>query len=110
MVIVEHRVGLWLDHVDRVIVLGRERLIAEGTPQSLFSDPELTAALIGCGIWVPSGPEAPAEERAHPTAEAAAGSATPATGGDALLRAENLAVSRPRAKRSEERRGGEEGR
>src|SRR5699024_11045828 len=98
MVIVEHRVGLWLDHVDRVIVLGREGLIAEGTPHSLFSDPGRTAALIGCGIWVPSGPDAPAEERAHPTAEAAAGSAASATEGDALLRAENLAVSRPRAK------------
>src|SRR5699024_5320282 len=58
MVVVEHRVGLWLDHVDRVIVLGRECLVAEGSPQSVFSDPGLTAALIGCGIWVPTGPNA----------------------------------------------------
>ncbi|QUL78134.1 ABC transporter ATP-binding protein [Brevibacterium sp. SMBL_HHYL_HB1] len=98
MVVVEHRVGLWLDHVDRVIVLGREGLVAEGSPQSVFSDPGLTAALIGCGIWVPTGPNAPAEERAHPTAEAAPGSGTDDEEGEVLLRAESLAVSRPRAK------------
>src|SRR5699024_12380661 len=91
-------VGLWLDHVDRVIGLGREGLVAGGSPQSVFSAPGLTAALIGCGIWRPTGPNAPAEERAHPTAEAAPGSGTDDEEGGVLLRAASLAVSRPRAK------------
>ena len=50
MVVVEHRVGLWLDHVDRVIVLGRGGLVAEGPPQTVFSDPQLTSVLIDCEI------------------------------------------------------------
>src|SRR5699024_12443856 len=91
MVVVEHRVGLWLDHVDRVIVLGREGLVAEGPPQSVFSDPGLTAALIGCGIWVPTGPNAPAEERGHPTAAAAPGAGTGGEEGEGAPRAATLA-------------------
>lgn len=63
MIIVEHRVELWLDHVDIVIVLGRDGLIVQGSPRRVFGDPALAGMLHECGIWVPESPEAGAERR-----------------------------------------------
>lgn len=52
LVVVEHRVALWADVVDRVIVLGPAGgVLADGAPDAVFAGhaAELTAA----GVWVP---------------------------------------------------------
>ncbi|WP_029144924.1 ABC transporter ATP-binding protein [Microbacterium luticocti] len=80
LVVVEHRVGLWAAHMDRVIVLGEHGLLADGTPDDVFARHahELTAA----GVWVPG------TEPWH--------SPRPRRAGDApvLLQARDLAVGR----------------
>jgi energy-coupling factor transporter ATP-binding protein EcfA2 len=90
MVIVEHRVELWLDHVDRVIVLGRSGIVAQGSPRRVFGDPNLTETLIDCGIWVPgrtfTGSGHLADDQALSADRLGAG----------LLRTERLSVARPR--------------
>jgi energy-coupling factor transport system ATP-binding protein len=80
LVIVEHRVGLWAEHMDRVVVLGEEGLIADGAPGDVFAryEHELTAA----GVWVPHA--APWRSSRAPHTE----------GGAALLHAQDLAVGR----------------
>lgn len=56
LVVVEHRIDVWLPVVDRVIVLGSGGVIADGTPDAVLSarGPELAAA----GVWVPGIPPA----------------------------------------------------
>lgn len=64
MVLVEHRAEPWIDMIDRVIVLGAENdmepgrdgerritVMADGTPDDVFRDPNLDFAQLG--IWVP---------------------------------------------------------
>ncbi|MBT2516080.1 ATP-binding cassette domain-containing protein [Streptomyces sp. ISL-90] len=53
LVVIEHRVSVWLPVVDRVVVLGQGgRLIADGRPADVLSDRggELRAA----GVWLPT--------------------------------------------------------
>ena len=79
LVIVEHRVGVWLDLIDRVIVLGSSGgVIADGPPARVFADrgDELAAQ----GVWVP-GVALPVEPR-----ETAPGS------GEVILRGVDLTV------------------
>jgi len=55
LVIVEHRVDVWLDLIDRVIVLGATgAVIADGPPESVFA--ERGAELTAQGVWVPGVP------------------------------------------------------
>ncbi|GAA1923774.1 ATP-binding cassette domain-containing protein [Microbacterium aoyamense] len=79
LVVVEHRVSLWADHVDRVIVLGETGVLADGAPDAVFAshERELTAA----GVWVPGVP--PAFAAADRTGS-----------GDLLLGARDLGVGR----------------
>lgn len=84
MVIVEHRVDLWLDHVDTVIVLGPDGLLAQGPPRRVFGDPELAEALVECGIWVPGR-----------TTTSAAPLLSP---GEVVLSTKQLDIARSRAK------------
>ncbi|MFG6444928.1 ABC transporter ATP-binding protein [Microbacterium sp. P07] len=58
LVVVEHRVALWADAVDRVIVLGESRgdgtgggIIADGPPAAVFR--EHGRSLTESGVWVP---------------------------------------------------------
>lgn len=62
MVLVEHRTEVWLDIVDRVVVLGANRLssdnqllktevVADGSPKEVFTDDSVDLAQLG--IWVP---------------------------------------------------------
>ena len=68
MILVEHRAGPWMDMIDRVIVLGlgevegstgvsdpaayrKTVIMADGSPEEVFTDPELDLASLG--IWVP---------------------------------------------------------
>lgn len=94
MIIVEHRVGLWLDHVDHVIVLGREGVVAQGPPRRVFGDPELSQVLVECGIWVP---EAAGPQVSSPGVPSGA-EALPRTNGEVVLTTERLGVARPGAK------------
>lgn len=81
LVVVEHRVEVWLPLVTRVIVLGAGGVIADGAPEAVLGarGPELAAA----GVWVPGiRPAAPP--------------ATVAAPGDTLITARGLAVERVR--------------
>ncbi len=52
LVVVEHRVSIWADLVDRVIVLnGRGGVLADGSPERVFA--EQSESLATAGIWVP---------------------------------------------------------
>jgi len=55
-VVVEHRLGPWLDLVDRVVVLGPEGdIVADGPPLVVLAD--RGAELAAMGIWVPGQPD-----------------------------------------------------
>lgn len=84
LVVVEHRVDVWLDLVDRVVVLsGDGRLIADGAPAEVIA--ARRAELAAAGVWVPGVPlEVPGA-----TDAAADGSAT-------ILSARGLSIGRPR--------------
>ena len=83
LVVIEHRIDVWLPLVDRVIVLGPSGestvVLADGTPEAVLGarGEELAAA----GVWVPG----------HPPAFPPAPSAPP---GEELLEARELVVSR----------------
>lgn len=79
MLIVEHRLPVWIDHVDRVVVLGPGGVIADGAPDDIIGSAELRPTLEEAGLWLPDA-ELPA-----PYAPSV---------GDVLLRAEGLGVQR----------------
>jgi energy-coupling factor transport system ATP-binding protein len=55
LVVVEHRVDVWIDLVDRVVVLGIDgRLIADGAPSDVLERHRDT--LLAAGVWVPGVP------------------------------------------------------
>lgn len=87
LVVVEHRVGTWIDHVDRVVVLDPAGgLIDDGAPAEVLA--RSGALLAEAGVWVPGlVPRAPlsADEDPDP------GAVLP---GPVLLRARDLAVTR----------------
>jgi energy-coupling factor transporter ATP-binding protein EcfA2 len=51
LVVVEHRVATWQGAVDRVVVLGREGVLADGPVQAVLE--AQGAALAAAGVWVP---------------------------------------------------------
>ncbi len=81
LVVVEHRVDVWLPVVDRVVVLGDGGVLADGPPAAVLG--VAGAALARAGVWVPGVPPP------HPPAPRVAP-------GDVLLRADRLAVARVR--------------
>ena len=92
LVVVEHRVAVWKDLVDRIVVLQPgsstdSAVLLDGPPDQVLS--QARSMLIAAGVWVPG--------YVPPTRLRAAGSA-PGTG-DLLLAAEELAVSRERVRR-----------
>lgn len=84
LVVVEHRVDVWLDVVDRVVVLGADgRMIADGDPNHVIA--ARGAELAAAGVWVPGVPlDVPR------VTDAAAADSAP------MLAARGLAVGRPR--------------
>lgn len=89
LVVVEHRVSVWKDLVDRIVVLqpgsaSASAILLDGPPDQVLA--EARAMLIGAGVWVPGY---------LPDTR----SRTSAGSGDLLLAAENLAVSRERPRR-----------
>lgn len=79
LVVVEHRVEVWLPLVSRVIVVGEGGLVADGPPAAVLG--REGAALAARGVWVPGIPP----PRPLPPARAP---------GSVLLSARRLAVQR----------------
>ena len=67
LVVVEHRVAVWQDLVDRVIVLGTDGLIADGSPTEVLD--RRGADLAARGIWVPGHPPVRPVRRPRPAAQ-----------------------------------------
>src|SRR4051794_13106938 len=79
LIVVEHRLDVWLPLITRVIVLGDGGVVADGTPDQVLS--ASGADLAAAGVWVPGHPPAlPAPPRTEP--------------GLTLLAAHDLAVAR----------------
>lgn len=88
LIVVEHRIDVWLPLVDRVIVLGAGGVLADGTPEAVLGDSagNRRAELADAGVWVPGIPPAAPPPPAHGP-------------GEALLSARDLAVERVRGTR-----------
>lgn len=82
LVVVEHRVQVWADVVDRIIVLGAGGgVLADGSPASVLGQETPHGQLRGAGVWIPGGPPVLPAWR-------------PPAPGQELLRTRGLAVSR----------------
>lgn len=85
LLVVEHRVSIWAPHMDRIIVLGEGGTIThDGVPDTVLT--EARQELIDAGVWVPNY-----VPRAPQNGDIAGGDVA---GGEALLRAENLSITR----------------
>jgi energy-coupling factor transport system ATP-binding protein len=83
LVVVEHRVDVWLPVVSRVIVLGQGGVVADGSPDDVLG--RQGRALAAGGVWVPGIPPAfPSPPRAAP--------------GEPLLGSDRLVLGRVRGK------------
>lgn len=54
-VVVEHRIGPWLPHCDRVVVLERGQVVADATPTVFIA--EHSARMLDAGVWIPGAPD-----------------------------------------------------
>lgn len=110
LVVVEHRVSVWKDLVDRIVVLQPgsatdSAVLIDGPPDQVLAQARdmLTAA----GVWVPgyvppTRARGGTRETGHPGAAGALAGTAQGAGpaGQLLLAAEDLAVSRERPRRS----------
>ncbi|WP_262851046.1 ABC transporter ATP-binding protein [Mumia quercus] len=64
LVVVEHRLAPWLDHVDRVVVLGRDGEVVADTDPATFAA-TMRDDLASAGVWMPG---VPAPEPVEPPA------------------------------------------
>lgn len=79
LIVVEHRLEVWLPLITRVIVIGAGGVVADGAPGEVLGDQG--ARLAADGVWVPGhAPAAPPPPRGAP--------------GETLLSARGLAVAR----------------
>lgn len=79
LIVVEHRLEVWLPLITRVIVIGAGGVVADGAPDVVLG--AQGAQLAADGVWVPGhAPEAPPPPRTAP--------------GEVLLSARDLAVAR----------------
>ncbi len=93
LVVVEHRVGVWKDLVDRIVVLrpgsGTDSaVLLDGAPDRVLA--QARDMLVAAGVWVPGY---------VPATRARTGAVGAPDDGNLLLAAENLAVSRERPRR-----------
>lgn len=83
LIVVEHRLDVWLPLITRVIVVGRGGVVADGTPTQVLG--EQGAQLAADGVWVPGfAPDAPPAPLSAP--------------GEVLIAARDLAVARVKGK------------
>ena len=109
LVVVEHRVGVWKDLVDRIVVLQPgsatdSAVLLDGPPDQVLA--QARDMLVAAGVWVPGYVPATRTRTAAAGAGGAAGARGPAgapgavpAAGNLLLAAEDLAVSRERPRR-----------
>lgn len=87
LVVAEHRIEPWLEHVDRLVVLGPQaRILADGPPGALLA--EQRDVLAQAGLWLPG--IAPAHTDAHTAGTADSSDAAPPP----VLRLRALAIRR----------------
>jgi len=55
LVVAEHQLGPWLDVCDRLVVLDRGRVLADGPVDVVLR--EQSEALLAAGVWVPGAPD-----------------------------------------------------
>lgn len=112
LVVVEHRVAVWKDLVDRIVVLQpgsatESAVLIDGPPDQVLE--QARDMLIAAGVWVPGHVPTTRARSAGGTAGTAGTLGTAGASGVAagalLLAAEDLAVSRERPRRAG-RRGG----
>jgi energy-coupling factor transport system ATP-binding protein len=96
LLVVEHRIDVWVDLVDRVVVLGENGgVLADGVPDEVFR--QRSAELEAAGVWLPGAAASwslPAGHGSGVGGEAAA--AAEGCGALELMRARELVVGRPR--------------
>jgi len=108
LVVVEHRVGVWKDLVDRIVVLQPgsatdSAVLLDGPPDQVLD--QARDMLVAAGVWVPGYVPATRARSgaALPGAAGLPGAGLPGAGGpgngNLLLAAEHLAVSRDRPRR-----------
>jgi len=84
LVVVEHRVAVWADVVDRVVVLDADGgILADGAPDAVLRESSVRSRLAAAGVWIPDW---------HPPL----GGRAPDGAGDTLLSARDLSVARSR--------------
>ena len=92
LVVVEHRVPIWLPVVDRVVVLGRDGgVIADGPADVVLQ--RRASELRAAGVWLPGDEAAVMPAAVTPAAVTSRADGVPAAE-PALLRARGLAVAR----------------
>ncbi|QDY89905.1 ABC transporter ATP-binding protein [Arthrobacter sp. UKPF54-2] len=99
LVVVEHRVAVWKDLVDRIVVLqpgsaADSAVLLDGPPDQVLE--QARDLLIAAGVWVPGHVPATRARSAGTRGGGPAGS----NAGQLLLAAEKLAVSRERPRRA----------
>ena len=86
-VVVEHRLGPWVDLVDRIVVLGANgSVVADGPPDTVLA--QRGAELTAMGIWVPGQPDP------EPVDVTAAFAAVVSSRAEPAVRARGLCVRR----------------
>ena len=91
LIVVEHRVQVWAEVVDRVVVLAANGgVLADGPPEQVLADRRNRSSLAVAGVWLPGiRPEIPAD------GTGGSGMAwRPAAAGRTLLEAQSLTVAR----------------
>lgn len=89
LVVIEHRVGIWAEHVDRVLVLDAQGGISFDGPPALVLE-QARDQLIAGGVWVPG-------YLPHPPRQDQGVDASPGPGGarkSLLLEARDLSITR----------------
>ncbi len=95
LIVVEHRVAVWADVVDRVIVLAADGgVLADGPPAEVLNAAGTRERLIEAGVWVPGySPQLRMPGHTGGRGSGGGGHRMPGTG---LLRAAELSVARTR--------------
>ncbi|WP_104053148.1 MULTISPECIES: ABC transporter ATP-binding protein [unclassified Arthrobacter] len=67
LIVVEHRVAVWADVVDRVVVLAADGgILTDGPPSQVLAEPGNRARLAAAGVWLPGArpavPDSPAQD------------------------------------------------
>ncbi len=83
LVVVEHRVDAWVEHVDRIVVIGADddkpgaTVLAEGSPRRILND--YHSLLEAAGVWIPGHPpQLPEAKHVATSSPAAVTTSTPA--------------------------------